>query len=63
MNKRYNPKDLSEYDKYDQEMKMSVCRAAFELAPYLPPHEKMFHLARSIGYPIPEKWKDMYHDG
>ncbi len=58
----YNPKELSKFDMYDKEQKMSIARCAFESKHMCgePPHEQMFHFARSIGYPIPDKWKDLY---
>jgi hypothetical protein len=42
-------------------MKMSVCRAAFEMFPDIPPHEGMFKLAKEVGYNIPDKWKHLYN--
>lgn len=47
---------------YDKEQKMSIARCAFESKHMCgePPHEQMFHFARSIGYQIPDKWKDLY---
>ncbi len=51
---------LSKYYAYDLEMKLSVCRAAFELSDTCPPWEGPFRLARSVGYKIPEKWNHLY---
>ena len=56
--KDYDPKDLSKYKGYDQEMLMSVCRFAFEMFHDIPPHDGNFYLARFIGYEIPDKWTE-----
>lgn len=53
---------LDRYKNYDNEMKLSVCGAAFQIFPHcnFPPHKGIFELARSIGYPIPEQWVHLY---
>lgn len=52
-------KELAKYERYDQEMKMSVCRAAFTLTGG-PPWKAYFILARQVGYPIPKKYEHLY---
>lgn len=48
------------FDRYDHKIKLSICEAAFKLDGNFPPTVEYFHLAREVGYEIPDKWIGLY---